>query len=494
MAAYRSGRYPEAQQQFGRALDLDSTFVLAALGYAQASVWTTNPDRGLTLAWAARDRLSASERALVIALGAGPNAPSQSTMREDLAFRERAVEAAGDRPEAWFWLGDGLFHWGSLVGVRDWRERAVEAFRRALEADSLLAGPLGHLLQLAIEAGDSAAAGQLADRYFATSGDDDVDALRWMMAAASNDTARSAQLRARFEDMPTMSLHSIWGDLSGDDFDRVRDILRRRAASPAERASYYRGLRFLLLDRGHPRAAAAATDAWAAATDDPAAPTVRVLDALYWDGDTVAAGAAARAIALRLAARPTADPAARATRYRDACASAQWSLRQRRTQAAAAVLPLLRSGMSDDSAGVSVRAAARTCAALLDAMLAPVLRRPDARAALDRVDSLLTEGDPFATAVPYGNLVVARLREASGDVARALAAVRRRPPRGGPYRSTYLAEEGRLATLAGDSAAAVSAYEEYLSLRTDPESEVRPDVDRVRAELARLVGERGRRP
>jgi hypothetical protein len=53
-----------------------------------------------------------------------------------------------------------------------------------------------------------------------------------------------------------------------------------------------------------------------------------------------------------------------------------------------------------------------------------------------------------------------------------------------------LREEGRLADLAGDRAGAIDAYTRYLALRSDPEPSLQPEVERVRAELARLVGEK----
>jgi hypothetical protein len=43
--------------------------------------------------------------------------------------------------------------------------------------------------------------------------------------------------------------------------------------------------------------------------------------------------------------------------------------------------------------------------------------------------------------------------------------------------------------LAGDTAEAIAAYEHYLKLRSDPEPSLKPQADRVRAELASLVGE-----
>jgi hypothetical protein len=50
-----------------------------------------------------------------------------------------------------------------------------------------------------------------------------------------------------------------------------------------------------------------------------------------------------------------------------------------------------------------------------------------------------------------------------------------------------LRQEGRLAVLVGDTAAAVKAYEKYLNLRADPEPPLIPQRDSVRAELADLL-------
>jgi hypothetical protein len=58
------------------------------------------------------------------------------------------------------------------------------------------------------------------------------------------------------------------------------------------------------------------------------------------------------------------------------------------------------------------------------------------------------------------------------------------------YLASFLREEGRLAARLGDTVGAVRAYRHYLVHRRDPEPTLRPEVDRVRAELARLAGAR----
>jgi hypothetical protein len=88
----------------------------------------------------------------------------------------------------------------------------------------------------------------------------------------------------------------------------------------------------------------------------------------------------------------------------------------------------------------------------------------------------------------YVNLVVVRLYESRGDVSMALAAARRRPPLSyePSYFSTYLREEGRLAALTGDTAAAVEAFRQFLALWADPEPRLVPRRDSIRAQLAKL--------
>lgn len=128
------------------------------------------------------------------------------------------------------------------------------------------------------------------------------------------------------------------------------------------------------------------------------------------------------------------------------------------------------------------------CAALIDAAIASGREQASvARVAIAQADSIARSDIVEACcAVSDANLLLARLWEHSGDLPNALRAVRRRV--GGSYLSTFLREEGRLALLTGDTTAAIRAYRHYLMLRPEPDSSVRPAVERVRRELAALVG------
>ena len=88
------------------------------------------------------------------------------------------------------------------------------------------------------------------------------------------------------------------------------------------------------------------------------------------------------------------------------------------------------------------------------------------------------------------NLVVARLKESEGDFPAALAAVRRREyfTSRAAFLSTYLREEGRLASRVGDREGALVAYRHFLALRSSPERALERDTALVRAEVRRLEG------
>ena len=78
----------------------------------------------------------------------------------------------------------------------------------------------------------------------------------------------------------------------------------------------------------------------------------------------------------------------------------------------------------------------------------------------------------------------------AGDIPGALAAIRRREVDYFPAYlwslPAFLRQEGRLATLAGDTAGAIRAYDAYLTLRTDPDPPFVPQRDSVVAERSTL--------
>jgi hypothetical protein len=133
------------------------------------------------------------------------------------------------------------------------------------------------------------------------------------------------------------------------------------------------------------------------------------------------------------------------------------------------------------------------CARMLDAWQSVLRRTADAARKVASLDSASRTVPPgWLAHFQHVNLLLSRLYESQGDTPHALAVIRRRQyGLGLPlYLSTYLREEGRLAALAGDRHGAIAAYHHYLALRQDPEPSLRPQVDQVRRELAKLLAER----
>jgi TPR repeat protein len=211
---------------------------------------------------------------------------------------------------------------------------------------------------------------------------------------------------------------------------------------------------------------------------------------LGWNGvDSVIAAAGRRAETTNQRRTVwTAAAAAAGNRGRRAAQAAfADSVEQSGFQGASSFVRLM--GALEDGEEVGGDAAAAQLGTAVLAALAEA-RAGDAQApALHRLDSLSRVGALASSAHLWQNLVLARLWQARGDTARALAAVRRRIYNQGapPWAlGASLREEGRLAGVTGDSSGAVRAYRHYLVLRSDPDPALIPQRDSVRAELARL--------
>jgi serine/threonine-protein kinase len=516
-AAQRRAEYADAVDRFARALDLDSTFAIAGLALASSAGWTATPGaarRGLERAWAGRDQLSPRDRALVLA-EVGPRYPATSTLVQNLQAWEQAADQAPDQPERWYELGDVYFHHGPYLALPSSRRRAEEVFRRSVALDSNTSA-LGHLVEIAVLDADTAAVRRLGAQYLArdTSGDL-LGFYRWRVAQGLHDERMLAVLRAEYGRMPLESLwrimnHPVLDGWALDDADSAAVVIQTRGgrSSDWQRSKTY--LHAYYVNRGRPAAALADT----ALADDAefgphAALYERVLDALYGDGDTVSGGSAARELA-RMAERAPLAGDAGATARSDLCVASLWRLSRGESAGASQAIARLRTHRSGDLP--SAVTTDTVCAVLLEAKLAAVSHSPAAADALQRLDALIRNGPGGQRSGPeiaftlspayvrsmvgispcgfedFANLEIARLRERQGDLRAALAAVRRRSYAYhlSDYLAPHLREEGRLAALTGDTAGAVAAYRHYLALRSNPEPALRPRVEAIRAELAKL--------
>ena len=484
--------------EFQRAVDLDPGFALAGMGLASAATWTHEAEvhsRGLSLAWVNREHLSGRDRALLTAY-VGPRYPRESSWAEVLAAWELATAVAPDQPEAWYELGDALFHVGPQIAVTGAHRRAAEAFRRAVELDSSYAGPLAHLVELSALAGDTANLRRDGALYLAAdSSAVAADFVRWRVAVGLGDRDALRLLRGRFDRMHTESLRRILGTMQLDaigweDVDRVADALRRNPGESVARLEATFMLRNLALNRGRPREASMLERQLDPDHDPARWRWLRIEEAIFGDGDTATAAAAARELEPSADGRPIRDVTGSDGQVWDICLVNLWRMTRGESRGVPSAIAALRSSASLSLASADV-ARLMLCAALLDAMLASAEDRGDADLALNRLDSM-------ELAVPHGlggsfvtrNLVLARLHEARGDRAGALAAVRRRVYSWleTPYLSSFFREEGRLAALTGDRAGAIRAYQRYLIMRSDPEPELQGQVDGVRAAMHGLQG------
>lgn len=495
-AAYRRGDYGTALADFGRALDVDSSFAHAALGFAVAANWggtDQQQERGVRLAWEGRARLSSKDRAY-LELFAGPRYPVPAAPGELIAAGARAVAIASDNPEVWYEYGDVIYHLGPAIGMSGTFASAADAFQRAIELDPGFAAPREHLIDIAARDGDTARVRRLAAPYLARSDKfGTAEYTRWRVAITLRDQDEVGRVRSSFPQMTGSSLSRIigFGQLDGiAPADVALAIAALRGAPPASSEANRRDRFFALysatLNQGKPGAANRLMGELHPFRNEEDSLDTVILAAIYEGGDSSLAGAAAS----RLGALPGVE----GKRFNPELLFdvSEWKLSRGDTAfARSAIQRILKEAHKATNPADSARYTA--AAIVLDGWTDFVENRGNAAKGMVRLDSLMRVSpvlghEGLEGRFDFGNLVVAKWLEAKGDYKGALTAIRRRQYHWS--RSIGIAErlkeEGRLAALAGDTPGALRAYEHYLILRPDPDQNVKPQVDSVRAEVARL--------
>jgi hypothetical protein len=303
------------------------------------------------------------------------------------------------------------------------------------------------------------------------------------------DSVQVQELRGRFDRFSRASSGHLWTsaldeNLGLSDARRIVDSVGDHSLSQADRQQAIFTRAIFALDAGRP------FEALRLGRKAQFTPVLRVQAALAWDGDSADGADAVRQL-VTPNIRPLPGSRERVNYAVELFTLAQYHLGfgepsvARRVRSLLAKLPVPQDSMS-------LARTPQTLAWILEAQLAYLDHEATAATLLARADSALRSDGEGRRIDALGNLIVAGLWEASGDVPRALAAIRRRIYGLGypAFLTTMLREEGRLADLAGDRAGAIDAYTRYLALRSDPEPSLQPEVERVRAELARLVGEK----
>ena len=513
-ASYRGGRYEEAVRHFTLALDSsrvngeESSFALAGLGLVEASNYerlrNEEAERGMRIAWQARDQLNARDRAILLAQ-AGPQYPMESTRREQLEAWDRAIQAVDDQPETYFEFGDRLFQFGRHVGWKEPLDQARINFEHALKRDSTFVPALQRLAEVSIVTGNLARAEELAARLpAADSVIDRAGYVRWRLAVAKGDERALAAIRRNFARLSDASARQIFiaAQLEGtalEDAARAVDVIKSAGAGSVDRADYY-GARYLLeMNEGRPKAAIG--DLYNAIAEDtpyflPLLQAQAVRESLFGDGDGASALEALGHLQRTLAdARANHDPSPLdlAVEYVALCAVEEWRVVHGVADSAAAtlkrmdvILPVITPQRFGGSS-TTVVGAAPTCPRVIDAWSASITARADARQALDRLDSVVALG-PLDADATAGNIAIARLRIAQRDTAGALRALRRRAYAlsGLLYLAPSLRLEGQLAEATGDRSGAIEAYRRYLALRHAPEPSQQQERKEIEAALNRL--------
>ncbi|MEZ4413159.1 MAG: serine/threonine-protein kinase [Gemmatimonadales bacterium] len=497
-AANRRGDWSGAAVHFQRAIALDSSFTLAALGLSESLAWSPTGElmnaRVQELAWSNRAVLSPRDQA-VLAGYTGGNGPAPDSKADVLKAWESAVSRFPDLADAWYWLGETYVHSGQMLGIADYQARARQALEMASSLDPDMAAPLFHQVEMAVDRHDTAGAQRLLGRIIAQDSTSDARGiLEFTVAEGVGDSAAVAAALARFARTGNPSVR--WASLDLVDngrglglIDTLFSLADRAATADASRRVAAETRTRVLMALGRP-AEAVALARQRGVWDDPTA----IMAVLYESAPPGAAVSTLERLTALALAPPADTPPARRTQNQAACLMAQWRLLREPGASVATFTDRLRQGsVRLDEHGAPE--ASPVCLAIVEALSAVRSGNPQAAALVIRLDSLLMLGpagtelttDGGDTSLQAADLLVARALEHVGMIEQASRAAWR--GEGSSIWWAGLRDQGRLAALAGDREEAIRVYRRYLSIRSNPEPALMPQRDSVKAELAALVGE-----
>jgi eukaryotic-like serine/threonine-protein kinase len=492
MRAARRGEQEAAAAHYKRALEIDSTFALAA--YRLRWVSETSAETSIEAdrkTWSLRDRLNARDRASLVG-EFGPNYPKPYTMAELIRAKERAVDANPDSPEALAGLGGNLLYHGAGASIEGWLPRAVKALDSAINLDStfsrwdrMYAALVGRHPEEIRRFGSLYLTAEPTGTF--------SDIARWVVAHSLGDSASLAEVRGRFDRLSGWTVMGIIGisALAGLPLSEVDRAVSASAAGPTATPDM-RCVRFghlMMIGAVRGQVGRAMTQADSANMTPDCGHRMSIITLALADPGY-------RGPMDRYAQELT-------TPEKDAgpeqlCYAELWHVSRGDTTHTRRAVERIRRLVRKLDPGAYPRVGRRDiCPSLLEAAV-ETMRRGSAAPMLARLDSLMQQGTGIELPGELANLLLARRLEARGDLTGALAAVRRRSY-GWAYPfwmllPAYLREEGRLAAVTGDTAGAIRAYHDYLTLRDRPDpGPMQEEVSRVKAHLAELVGEKGRR-
>jgi tetratricopeptide (TPR) repeat protein len=485
----RLNHYVEAVADYRTALALDPAFALAGLRLALAADRLHQVEerrQGIFTAWGSRRSLSERDLALLISY-AGPRYPLPSSSADQLTVWRHLVELTPNNAESWYLYGAHLLHAGALVGVAEPEEQALVLLQRALAFDREYMPAKLLIAHLATRS--SPPAELKAERVAVDSSNPFAPYLRWRIAVATGDSAALRRIRGTLRGVGPANLRAIAMASQFDgaglgDGALALGISQSRTASLSEQIDLILAQHSLALLQGRPHAAfEAATRLAVLQPGSQAYLRLRVLDALYAEGDTAAASGAARQLQRLVSGGVPLGAFAAETRLANLCVLGQWRLSRGDTVGMASSIESLGHAGTAGQSFYPVSTPAPVCASLLQAWLASLKAPAEASPYVEGVDTLVLTPEVAGDAISYAPILIARLYERAGQPQRALQAIRKRSYMSGwpRYLATAWREEGRLAELNGDRAAARESYDRYLVLRSNPDSSVLPQVEQVRS-------------
>ena len=481
-AFYRSARNAEALSSFWQALDADSTFELAALGIAEAGGWawfsgSERTRRGLLVTWALRNQLSNQDRAILYALVGRPD--RFRSARETYSDWERATELAPFSSTAWYEFGDRLYHEGPVLGISNSSDKAGAAFEHSLQLDPEFRWPLMHLIQIAIANSDWDMVEHLQSRLGRTREDSElIPFIRWRIAAARGNASQIATIKKDFGNISPRALVRIAGysQIDGVDIGTGEAAAKEleRVASTSDELTLALLVRHdMAVNRGQYADAARLVSRIAAL--GPIRPGVvlnvvdadalAVTDAVIGGGDTATASAAVKRLEKAIAI-PASTALKRFREVGDLCAVGLWRARNRQDGTLPLIAQRLRKSPAARDSVLFFGASGELCARIVDAEHAVLLRGPNTREIVARLDSLALEG-PADFGIGFVNVILADLWSRIGEDNLALMASRRRLydwTTGARYFAAHVRAESQLALRTGDSRGAERARHVLASL------------------------------
>lgn len=477
---YRRGRYEEAARHFATATDLDSTFALAAFGELRALGWVSFGPRYIRaqqLAFNSKHKLPPRERALVSAY-LGENYPRARSYQEALRAWEQVSTQYPDSPETWYELGDQYLHFGRLIGMEDYEDRALSAWSRAIALDSSFAPPWEHQVEVQAARGDSARLRAVYVKLVELQGEQMRGSSAWAYAAVARDDTLRARLLAEMADWHPLeilqSISTVFGAaLPPASLDTLINHVLTTAATDGGRVSAHQAAASYELNRGRLGRAVAHLETIARFPGNQE----RSLNSILLNSIVYPELGVERALDARQKLADFRNPEV-------VCTSGLWDSLHRNSASARQMLRLVR----DSIALHPERAESyKYCAQLLQATEAVMQGQPTARAELQRMDSMIVNGQLDPEAANVTAVLVARLYAQAGDFEKARQAALR-----GSNRLTAMGaqalEHARMAARTGRREEAIRNYRIYIAMRDNPEpGPAKQVIDKVRAELAALT-------